>query len=285
MTADYDFAKLTPWQKTQVARHPNRPYMLDYVSALFTEFIEVHGDRRYGDDPALVTGLRALQGPARRAGRPPEGPRHQAEDLPQLRHAEARGLPQGAARDAAGGEVRPADLHLRRHPRRLSGPRRRGARPGRGHRLQPPRDGRPAHADRGQRDRRGRQRRRPGHRGRRPGEHARALRLLGDLPRGLRVDPLARRRAGGGGGDGDEDHRPRPRGLRHHRRDRPRAARRRAQRLGRDVPRPRRRPGPPARRAVRAVPGRPRGRALRQVPRHGAAGPGVRDAPTPRLAP
>jgi acetyl-CoA carboxylase carboxyl transferase subunit alpha len=57
MTADYDFAKLTPWQKTQVARHPNRPYMLDYVSALFTEFVEVHGDRRYGDDPAMVTGF------------------------------------------------------------------------------------------------------------------------------------------------------------------------------------------------------------------------------------
>src|SRR5687767_5233067 len=57
MTADLDYAKLTPWQKTQVARHPNRPYMLDYVSALFTEFVEVHGDRRYGDDPAMVTGF------------------------------------------------------------------------------------------------------------------------------------------------------------------------------------------------------------------------------------
>jgi acetyl-CoA carboxylase carboxyl transferase subunit alpha len=57
MTDDYDFTKLTPWQKTQVARHPNRPYMLDYVSALFTEFVEIHGDRRYGDDPAMVTGL------------------------------------------------------------------------------------------------------------------------------------------------------------------------------------------------------------------------------------
>ena len=57
MTAGYDYTKLTPWQKTQVARHPGRPYMLDYVSALFTEFVELHGDRRYGDDPAMVTGL------------------------------------------------------------------------------------------------------------------------------------------------------------------------------------------------------------------------------------
>jgi len=51
------YAKLTPWQKTLVARHPNRPYTLDYVQALFSEWTELHGDRRYGDDPALVCGL------------------------------------------------------------------------------------------------------------------------------------------------------------------------------------------------------------------------------------
>jgi acetyl-CoA carboxylase carboxyl transferase subunit alpha len=51
------FAKLTPWQKTLVARHPNRPYVLDYVQALFTEWTEIHGDRRYGEDPALVCGF------------------------------------------------------------------------------------------------------------------------------------------------------------------------------------------------------------------------------------
>ena len=51
------YATLTPWQKTQVARHPNRPYTLDYVAALFTEFTELHGDRRFADDPALVCGL------------------------------------------------------------------------------------------------------------------------------------------------------------------------------------------------------------------------------------
>jgi acetyl-CoA carboxylase carboxyl transferase subunit alpha len=51
------FGKLTAWQKTLVARHPNRPYTLDYVSALFTDWTEVHGDRRFGDDPALVCGL------------------------------------------------------------------------------------------------------------------------------------------------------------------------------------------------------------------------------------
>lgn len=51
------YAALTPWQKTQVARHPSRPYTLDYIGALFTEFTELHGDRRFGDDPALVAGF------------------------------------------------------------------------------------------------------------------------------------------------------------------------------------------------------------------------------------
>jgi len=51
------YARLTPWQKTLVARHPNRPYALDYVQALFTEWTELHGDRRFGDDPALVCGF------------------------------------------------------------------------------------------------------------------------------------------------------------------------------------------------------------------------------------
>ena len=51
------FAALTPWQKTLVARHPARPYTLDYINALFTEFAELHGDRRFADDPALVCGF------------------------------------------------------------------------------------------------------------------------------------------------------------------------------------------------------------------------------------
>src|SRR5262245_32006837 len=49
--------ELTPWEKTQVARHPARPYTLDYVQALCSEFTELHGDRRFGDDPALVCGF------------------------------------------------------------------------------------------------------------------------------------------------------------------------------------------------------------------------------------
>ena len=51
------YAKLTPWQVAQVARHPQRPYTLDYIQALFTHFEELHGDRSYADDPSIVGGL------------------------------------------------------------------------------------------------------------------------------------------------------------------------------------------------------------------------------------
>jgi acetyl-CoA carboxylase carboxyl transferase subunit alpha len=56
------YAKLTPWQKTMVARHPARPYTLDYVEALFTEWTELHGDRRFADDPAMVCGFASYKG-------------------------------------------------------------------------------------------------------------------------------------------------------------------------------------------------------------------------------
>lgn len=56
------FANLSDWQISQVSRHPGRPYTLDYVEHLFTEFHELHGDRTYSDDPAIVCGLARLDG-------------------------------------------------------------------------------------------------------------------------------------------------------------------------------------------------------------------------------
>ncbi len=56
------FAKLTPYQVTQVARHRDRPYALDYIEAVFDDFVELHGDRLFGDDPAIVGGLARLDG-------------------------------------------------------------------------------------------------------------------------------------------------------------------------------------------------------------------------------
>ncbi len=51
------YGNLTPWQKTLVARHPSRPYPLDYIQALMTDFVELHGDRKFSDDQAIVAGL------------------------------------------------------------------------------------------------------------------------------------------------------------------------------------------------------------------------------------
>ncbi|MGC9162998.1 MAG: acetyl-CoA carboxylase carboxyltransferase subunit alpha [Thiomonas sp.] len=58
------YAKLTPWQTTQIARHPQRPYTLDYASLIFTDFHELHGDRAFADDLSIVGGLARLGGQA-----------------------------------------------------------------------------------------------------------------------------------------------------------------------------------------------------------------------------
>ena len=56
------YTHLGPWQRAQIARHPQRPYLLDYIPYLFTDFIELHGDRAFGDDKALIAGLAKFKG-------------------------------------------------------------------------------------------------------------------------------------------------------------------------------------------------------------------------------
>jgi acetyl-CoA carboxylase carboxyl transferase subunit alpha len=56
------FSSLTPWQVSQVARHPQRPYTQDYIDLIFTDFQELHGERYFADDPAIITGLARLDG-------------------------------------------------------------------------------------------------------------------------------------------------------------------------------------------------------------------------------
>ncbi|HUP63133.1 MAG TPA: acetyl-CoA carboxylase carboxyltransferase subunit alpha [Thermoanaerobaculia bacterium] len=56
------YSNLTPWQKTLVARHPQRPYTLDFLNMMFEEWTEVHGDRKFADDPAVVTGFARFRG-------------------------------------------------------------------------------------------------------------------------------------------------------------------------------------------------------------------------------
>jgi acetyl-CoA carboxylase carboxyl transferase subunit alpha len=56
------YAHLGPWQRAQIARHPQRPYLTDYIPLLFTDFVELHGDRSFGDDKALIAGLAKFKG-------------------------------------------------------------------------------------------------------------------------------------------------------------------------------------------------------------------------------
>src|SRR3954463_8553265 len=51
------YASLTPWQRVMVARHPSRPGLEDFIQSLFPNFVEIHGDRRYADDHAIMTGF------------------------------------------------------------------------------------------------------------------------------------------------------------------------------------------------------------------------------------
>ena len=71
------YSKLSSWQIAQVARHPQRPYTLDYIAGIFTDFHELHGDRSYGDDQAIVGGMARFNGNCtkRKFCAPPTRPR------------------------------------------------------------------------------------------------------------------------------------------------------------------------------------------------------------------
>jgi acetyl-CoA carboxylase carboxyl transferase subunit alpha len=58
------YAHMGPWQRAQIARHPQRPYTMDWINLLITEFVELHGDRGYGDDKALISGMGKFRGRA-----------------------------------------------------------------------------------------------------------------------------------------------------------------------------------------------------------------------------
>src|SRR3990172_12338164 len=67
------YASLTPWQRTQLARPPQPPHTLDYFRLLLEDFVELHGDRLYGDDKAIVGGLAPLEGESVGVGGHPKG--------------------------------------------------------------------------------------------------------------------------------------------------------------------------------------------------------------------
>ena len=129
------------WEKTELARHPQRPYTLDYIERIFTDWSEIHGDRGFADDPAIVCGMARFHG----------------EEVMVIGHQKARdtkqkvyrnfGMPnpegyrKGFARNEDRGKIRPASVYFRGYSRRVPRPGRGRARPGGSHCPQPARDG------------------------------------------------------------------------------------------------------------------------------------------------
>ena len=213
------FSNLTAWQVAQLARHPQRPYTLDYAASIFEDFQELHGDRMYADDHAIVGGLARLDGRPvmllghqkgrdtkervrRNYGMPkPEGYR---KALRLMKLAERFRIPlitlidTPGAYPGVGSEERNQSEAIARNLFEMA-------------QLKVPVITR--------RDRRGRLGRRACDRRLRPPADAAVRGLLGDLPGRLRVDPVEERGQEGNRRRGDGHHRGAPRQARPRRRD------------------------------------------------------------------
>ena len=123
------YGRLTPMQRVLVARHPRRPYTLDYLSTIFTDFIELHGDRLFRDDPAIVGGWARLAGTTVMVIGHQKG-RDTKENIKRnFGMPHPGGIPQGAPADEARRPLRGTGDHADRHPGGVSGAGRGGARP------------------------------------------------------------------------------------------------------------------------------------------------------------
>ena len=115
------YPSLTPWQRVLVARHPSRPDTLDYIERLFTDFVEIHGDRRFADDHAIMAGFGRYQ---RRAGRCVVGHQKGRDTKEKIHRNFGYARPEGYRKALRAMQLaekfgRP-DRRLRRHPGRLS---------------------------------------------------------------------------------------------------------------------------------------------------------------------
>src|SRR5437879_13889838 len=90
------YAGLTPWQRTQVARHPQRPSTLDYIGRICDRFLDLHGDRLYGDDHAVVAGLARRSGPSGGVIGPAEGKTRHGPGLRNVGMPNAAGVRRAA---------------------------------------------------------------------------------------------------------------------------------------------------------------------------------------------
>ena len=128
------YAKLTPWQKTQVARHPDRPHFRDYVNALVEDFTPLAGDRQFGEDAAIVGGFGRFRGRSVCVIGQEKGSDTESRIKHNFGMARPEGYRKAVRAHGARRPFRPAGACPGRHRRRLSRHRRRGARPGRGDR-------------------------------------------------------------------------------------------------------------------------------------------------------
>ena len=133
--------ELTAWERTELARHPNRPYPLDYIERIFPDFSEIHGDRAFGDDAAMICGRLAARRQGSAGAGHAEGARHQAARPSQLWPTQSRGLSQSATGDEICREVATPDHLAHRRRGRVSRTGRGRARAGRSDCSQPARDG------------------------------------------------------------------------------------------------------------------------------------------------
>ena len=266
------YKSLTPWQRVLVARHPNRPSLEDFIQRLFTGFIEIHGDRRFADDHALMTGFADYKGqPVLLVGHVKGGDTKE-KIFRNFGYARPEGYRKAMrAMRLAEKFSRPIVVFVDT-PAAYPGHRVGGARRRRGDRRQPARHDGARHADHRHRQRRRRQRRRARHRGRRPGADAGVRDLQRHPARRVRGDSVARPGEEGRGGAGAEAHGARLAQGRHHRRDHAGADRRRAHRSAAAARAGRRGAAAGARRGERARPPSTAGAAVQKFRNMGRLG-------------
>ena len=199
------YANLKPWETVEVARHPDRPMTTDYLELVFEEFVELHGDKTFGDDRAIRTGWAKLDAYKVLVVGHQKGKTLKERNLCNYGYAHPEGYRKAMAKMRLAAKFHmPVDLPDR-HGRGLSGHRRRGARPGPGHRRVDVRDVAAADARHLRGHRRRGLGRGAGHRRGRPRGHARTRLLLGHQPRGLRRHPVEEPHLQGAGRRGAEN--------------------------------------------------------------------------------
>ncbi|MET3290970.1 UNVERIFIED_CONTAM: acetyl-CoA carboxylase alpha subunit [Brevibacillus sp. OAP136] len=103
--AEQIYGQLTPWQRVQLSRHPQRPTTLDYINHIFTDFIEFHGDRLFGDDMAIVGGIAYLDGRPITVIGHQKRKRHERKHRAQLCQPASGRVSEGIAPDAASQQI------------------------------------------------------------------------------------------------------------------------------------------------------------------------------------